>query len=692
MRPLIKSVQKAHHASVVALCAVIWTALSIGYCSYTAVTRALGNRDPRTQTSFVPAVIENGRVGNLPSGGSLNVGTGAVIAGTVQTTSASGPTWTSGTSAPSGVCSNGSLFSVTSNVSPGFYVCAASVWIATPPSGSITGSLTAGTVPVANGPNALANGSMTDDGTSVTVQGLKPTGCTVSSSTLIVNLTIPAGCTFAIWTPSTNADLVGVSPPAVGSRHLTIYVNAGGGANFTVFPLNSNATTTAWQIEGNISGSWLSTASPIYLDYDTTTSKWVTQFSSDVGAITTHGSTGLAFGGANTTVYGNLLLDTGAINFIAGTDVLSSGNQTVVVESAGTGAVQINSGTGNPGTGGLLIYSGGSSSALKTSLNGDGSIAQSINLSNSASSSYVGLVGGIAGTFNTTSAAATAIGLESVVTSTVGTGANALENVAAFFTASGATANVALQTDSGDLILNRLSGSTRIGSVGTTAQYTFLDEKVITTTATFTPKTTARALYVQGCGAGGGGGGAAGATSDAGAAGGGGAGGLGKFWLFATSFTGGTATIAPAASGGAAGNNVGATGGSSSVVISSSTYTFGGGTGGAGAAAVAGTGGNAGGAGGTTSGLPTGAITTAASGDYGMIVNVTNTAGFAGRGGISPRGTPGVPGGLVTGGTGAAGGAASGFCAGGAGGIAQGATSRAGGNSAPGVIIIDEYE
>lgn len=137
---LIKSVFPARSPvdSVFKTAAYIAVVLSLA-TSYTIRTIAQ-QPDPRIQVSFPPAVINSGRVGNLPSGDNLSIGTGAVVAGSMDLNA--GPTWTAGAGAPSGACSPGSHYSNTSGGTlTTMYLCTASaVWL--PVTTILPGSLT----------------------------------------------------------------------------------------------------------------------------------------------------------------------------------------------------------------------------------------------------------------------------------------------------------------------------------------------------------------------------------------------------------------------------------------------------------------------------------------------------------------------------------------------------------------------
>lgn len=255
----------------------------------------------------------------------------------------SGPTWSSGSAAPSGSCTTGSLYSRTSG-SVGFYVCASSAWLTVITSGGITNSAGSGTVPVtADGSGDLGSSSLKDDGTSVTVQGLKPTVCASSYSGIagITNLPIPSGCTYMVWTPTSNQALVGLQPPSSGSQTITIYENNSLGGNYEIFPLNSNATTTAWQIETPVA-TWLSVDSMLTWTYDSVNSKWSSSAAEDIGNTNVNGALEVT---ANATIIGQTAIVGNSFDSyfnygLGGDDYIRGFN-------ASTGTIHIGDGTSN---------------------------------------------------------------------------------------------------------------------------------------------------------------------------------------------------------------------------------------------------------------------------------------------------------------------------------------------------------
>lgn len=578
-------------------------------------------------------------------------------------------------------CSNGQVLAW--SISTMTWGCAAG--------GGISG-LTSGTVPVASSGTTLTNGSLADDGTSITIDGLKQTVCNVSSSTTIVNLTIPAGCTFAIWTPSVNADLVGISPPPSGSRHITIYVPSSGGGNYEVFPLNTNATATSWEIAGNITGGWLTVNSMFTVDYEPAIAKWITPFSQDVGTTNVHGT----FSAAGTATFqADVILDLGVDNYIITQDTLSSGNTNINIDSSGTGPVRINSGTGsvtNAGTGGLLVYPGGSSvtpfasftpSIITLSASGGTAIGTGDFEVDSSSSTAINMANG--GTIEMADGS-----INDLTQLEFATGPVVLTQSSAF-TGACTTGSIGINTTSSANPAHYFCINSVWAGIGSSTQHGALikHQSIAAGITSYAPTSGTFSVHVRACGAGGGGGGVSSTTSDGAAAGGGGAGAMGDFWLISTTsaVTGGTTSVPSGAAGGSAGANPGAAGSSTTIVINSTTYTFGGGGGGAASTASASVQSVAGGTPGSITGLPTGAVISAQPGQGGAIINVTNTAGFSGAGGFSPMGTPGASNNYGT----HTGNAASGFCAGGGGAVSNGSGTNAGGNGAPGTIQIDEY-
>jgi hypothetical protein len=605
---------------------------------------------------------------------------------TVQVGGTAGPTWSSGSGAPTGACVSGSMYSLTSSTTPAFYVCANSVWIAAATGGGSISGLTAGDVPVAASATSLTNGSMADDGTSVTVQGFKPTVCSVSSSTTIVNLTIPAGCSFAVWTPTTNAEIVGIAPPASGSRHVTIFVSSAGGGNFDIFSFNSNATATSWQFEGDLAsgGGWLAVDSMFTIDYDTTNSKWITNLQTNIGTTVVNGSLNVT--------NGEVLQ--GSFGMLSSPGVIYNLNTTAntVVDAAGTGgAVKINSndsGLTNAGTGGLLVYPGANSATPYLSALSSGITATTLYdttqvFSASTNSNGYGYVSNLSGTFNTTAAVATVYGIFADVATSVSSGSFPLNDIAGYFTATNGTVNTAIEADAGNVILNHTSGFTQIGgAISSNQQYTYVDtQQLSSASGTYTPTANIRMVHVRMCGAGGGGGGAGGGAGRA-VGGGGGGGAFVEFTLTASTFTGGAYANGTGGTGGSTSGGTGITGGDTTLVINSTTYTAKGATGGGGDTS------------GTVGTLPGGQPQTGSSlvpttGSVGgwngdNAVEYASGGGMAGNGGSAPFGVGGLGASSLTNGANAVG-----HCAGGGGAYASG-TGTSGGGGAAGVIYIDE--
>lgn len=143
--PLIKNVAQARRDPFVIAFVALWMTMAIGYFGLALFSihvshvsaRASGSvrsaRDPQLQTAFTPAVINGGRVGNLPNGDDLSVGTGSVVAGSHALNA--GPTWTAGSTAPSGSCTDGSFYSNTSGgVTSTLFACTATnTWTALAP-------------------------------------------------------------------------------------------------------------------------------------------------------------------------------------------------------------------------------------------------------------------------------------------------------------------------------------------------------------------------------------------------------------------------------------------------------------------------------------------------------------------------------------------------------------------------------
>ena len=210
-----------------------------------------------------------------------------------------------------------------------------------------------------------------------------------------------------------------------------------------------------------------------------------------------------------------------------------------------------------------------------------------------------------------------------------------------------------------------------------------LNIQVFTATAGYTPTSGTAQIVVHAIGAGGGGGGCSTTTANnsAGAGGGAGAAGLARI---TSGFSGQTVTIGAGGTGGAAGNNAGTAGGDSSF---GTLLIAGGGSGGAGDTAGGIPRASAGAAGGSASGSSS---LFGARGQRGAGGHAENTsASWGGAGGTSQYGDA-IPQ-LITAGANP-GQNANGFGAGGGGAAAAGTnTGQAGGNGAPGLVIIYEY-
>src|SRR6185312_17461507 len=104
------------------------------------------------------------KTGDLQANGTITATGSGTFGGTLTVGGAGGPTWQFGSSAPSGACVTGSMYSLTSAVSPGFYVCSGGVWLALF-GGNVSGAFTAGVIPVATGTATLGNGDLADNTT-----------------------------------------------------------------------------------------------------------------------------------------------------------------------------------------------------------------------------------------------------------------------------------------------------------------------------------------------------------------------------------------------------------------------------------------------------------------------------------------------------------------------------------------------
>jgi hypothetical protein len=196
------------------------------------------------------------------------------------------------------------------------------------------------------------------------------------------------------------------------------------------------------------------------------------------------------------------------------------------------------------------------------------------------------------------------------------------------------------------------------------------------TAQTYTVPNGVYRLKVRVQGGGGGGGGGDGDTTSAGAGAGGDGGGYVEELYSVLPGQTYTYTVGGGGNGGTAGNNAGSDGGASSFGSLTANPGVGGGSMAAGTSVTQTTANTRATATGGDINLP------GAFGERGR--RFSGTQYFAGMGGVSRLGTPGV------GGTGSDGQAGNGYGAGGGGGGSASVTDRAGGAGAPGVIIIEE--
>jgi len=335
----------------------------------------------------------------------------------------------------------------------------------------------------------------------------------------------------------------------------------------------------------------------------------------------------------------------------------------------------------------------------------------------------------LGGTYNTTAAVANVYGAKISATATRSSGANNLVNTGLYCDASGGQVNRALLTDHGDVILNDNSGTTTIKGATTITttlavngnatlgdasgdqhtlngnitasntptagwmKYGSLNgrikigqQRLTSSSGTYTPATGAKAVLVRMVG-GGGGGGSKFVSSVTCFGGGGASGAYFEQWFDAASdVTGGTYHVGAAGTAGS--NSTGGDGGDTDIVINGTTYTAKGGKGGTGNRHD--TSPAAGGAK-AASGTSAGDFSFQEEGQFGAYISSTVSFVVGGAGGSSPFGAGGGQV-LVAGGGTATGKAATGF-GGGGGGMADntGSSTVNAGAGTAGLIIVEEF-
>lgn len=246
-----------------------------------------------------------------------------------------------------------------------------------------------------------------------------------------------------------------------------------------------------------------------------------------------------------------------------------------------------------------------------------------------------------------------------------------------FFSSTLVPAGLAFIDESGNI--------TRVGGL-TTQDYRLIRVAILTAASgTFTPTSGARALYVEGVGAGGGGGGVLDAATNSAGGGGGGSGAYAAAWL--TSIAASYAYACPAGgAGGSAGANNGTAGADATFGTAGAQLTCDGGSGGiSDTVSTVPKVGGLGGAGGLAANCTGDLKSDGSPGENGM--DLTAASAVSGRGGSSYFG--GGANGRSTQGDGTA---AAGYGGGGAGGLdLSSAASQAGGNGGPAVIRVWEF-
>jgi hypothetical protein len=176
---------------------------------------------------------------------------------------------------------------------------------------------------------------------------------------------------------------------------------------------------------------------------------------------------------------------TGAAATNIGVDVASSGGTLNIGYRNTTGDNYFNSSSGNTGIG----IASGTALSGKLQLRSTGaSVPALVSTWGPTAGTSTGVAGvdiTTNGTYDTTGSSISATGIRSVISATRSAGASNLFNIAARFSATNGQVNTALQTDSGDVVLNGTAGVTTIGfSSATATALTVSGTMTLTSTST----------------------------------------------------------------------------------------------------------------------------------------------------------------------------------------------------------------
>lgn len=251
----------------------------------------------------------------------------------------------------------------------------------------------------------------------------------------------------------------------------------------------TGATTSLTGLRGTNTSTFDTTSAPL----EVYSIRGVNTASRSAGAntLTVVGMDGEASGGQNnygligrttgtgTTNAGLLATATGAGTTNIGVDTTATGAGTNIALRTTDGDNYFNTTSGSSAFG----VASGTSLSAKVRVDGRVAITSTVstthglvvteNFAGGTTSSVAGIRVDNTSTLDTTAGVLNTIGVSSVLTATRSAGGNNLTNIALFGTATGAQVNEALRTDDGNVVLNRVSGTTTIGfSNGTSSALT----------------------------------------------------------------------------------------------------------------------------------------------------------------------------------------------------------------------------
>lgn len=209
--------------------------------------------------------------------------------------------------------------------------------------------------------------------------------------------------------------------------------------------------------------------------------------------LTTTGTTELGTNGSSTKIDGNLIMAQPGTDYIYSSLATSTGTQSLVINAAGIGEIDFNTGTGgftNAGSGGVALMPGGSSSSAVWRVSGSGNQTNGGTLTVTGASTFNNLVTvngnqsfgltasttpsalagdtivvqGVAnGTIDATATSRSAFGVVGESYTSRSAGANSVVNYGGYFDAIGGQISYAVYALRGNVALNVNSGTTAIG-------------------------------------------------------------------------------------------------------------------------------------------------------------------------------------------------------------------------------------